>query len=222
MAMDELTLLAVIEIIDNRIKSHKEDASKASSWGSTGSARAAVLRGYIGELTRLRGRLNGMVSTLKQKRDTVEETIIWGFQGLDEFLCNFFLHRMTYNGVEYATSEHAYQAAKATKDVDHEYVRSAETPGEAKQRGQTIARREDWDDVKVGIMKDILRAKFSDGDLIEDMLETGDAVLIEGNTWHDNFWGDCGCDKCTMIQGKNNLGKVLMEIREEIKKAEDA
>ena len=45
---------------------------------------------------------------------------------------------------------------------------------------------------------------------------TGDAELIEGNTWHDNYWGVCSCSKCNG-RGKNRLGKLLMKVREELR-----
>lgn len=42
------------------------------------------------------------------------------------------------------------------------------------------------------------------------LINTGDAELIEGNSWGDTFWGECNGI------GENNLGKILMKIRKEI------
>jgi predicted NAD-dependent protein-ADP-ribosyltransferase YbiA (DUF1768 family) len=61
-----------------------------------------------------------------------------------------------------------------------------------------------------------LRLKFQDPKLRAMLLATGNEELIEGNTWHDNTWGDCSCDACKDIEGKNMLGKLLMKVRDEL------
>ena len=61
-----------------------------------------------------------------------------------------------------------------------------------------------------------LTEKFKDPDLKRMLIETGDEELIEGNNWHDNFFGSCYCDRCGN-KGENNLGKILMKIRNNIK-----
>ena len=58
-------------------------------------------------------------------------------------------------------------------------------------------------------MYDILKKKFSDDDLKARLLLTGDKKLIEGNKWHDNFWGNCTCKKCENVEGKNMLVNCL-------------
>ena len=65
-------------------------------------------------------------------------------------------------------------------------------------------------------MLEALRTKFSIKGLKEKLLATGDEELVEGNFWHDNFWGVCSCSKCGN-KGQNKLGKLLMQVREEIK-----
>lgn len=62
-----------------------------------------------------------------------------------------------------------------------------------------------------------LRKKFNNSVLKKKLLATGDALLIEGNTCHDNYWGDCKCEKCKDIKGENRLGQLLMQVREELK-----
>lgn len=131
-----------------------------------------------------------------------------------EFLSNFYEKPFTYNGVEYKTSEHAFQAAKCANKDDAKKIIDADTPGKAKRLGRRITLRSDWEDVKIDIMYDILIAKFSDQDLKQKLLDTRDVILIEGTTWHDNTWGNCTCDKCKNIVGKNYLGKSLMKVRE--------
>ena len=68
-------------------------------------------------------------------------------------------------------------------------------------------------------MRTLLRKKFSMPELREKLLATGDTTLIEGTTWHDNYWGVCSCEKCGG-RGKNRLGELLMEIREELREDE--
>ena len=68
--------------------------------------------------------------------------------------------------------------------------------------------------VKDKVMLNFLRIKFMNAELRDKLLETGDSVLIEGNTWHDNYWGNCSCAKCKDIEGKNMLGRLLMQVRE--------
>jgi predicted NAD-dependent protein-ADP-ribosyltransferase YbiA (DUF1768 family) len=69
--------------------------------------------------------------------------------------------------------------------------------------------RPDWESVKLQVMEDLLVQKFADEHLEKQLQETGDADLIEGNYWGDDFWG---VDK--KKGGKNHLGKLLMKIRD--------
>ena len=77
--------------------------------------------------------------------------------------------------------------------------------------------RRDWDKIKVDVMRDLLRDKFEDPNLRQMLLATYPNDLIEGNTWHDQFWGDCECPKHENTMGMNWLGTLLMEIREELR-----
>jgi ribA/ribD-fused uncharacterized protein len=143
------------------------------------------------------------------------------FQGEYRFLSNFWMCPVFYEGKLYPSSEHAYQAAKTLREGQREYIRSAKTAGSAKRRGREITLRPDWDEVKVDVMRAILEEKFGldhlsvgyqtgkahKQELAEKLLATGDAVLIEGNTWGDTFWGVC------KGSGQNWLGFLLMEIR---------
>jgi len=134
------------------------------------------------------------------------------------FLSNFFIHSFEWRGIEWATSEHAFQATKTITDEDMEYVKSSRTPGVSKRRGREIQCRDDWDEIKSFVMIDILRSKFSeDSPLTALLLKTGEAELVEGNKWHDNTWGNCTCSKRQSCNGhgKNLLGDILMQIRSE-------
>ena len=135
-------------------------------------------------------------------------TLINSFDGLYEFLSNFSHDKVTYKGVEYNTSEHAYQAAKTNDSKEKEYVRSAHSPSIAKKRGRGVTIRKDWDSVKISVMKEILMDKFKAGSVLaQQLIATGNAKLEEGNDWGDTFWGTCNG------KGQNWLGKILMEIR---------
>jgi ribA/ribD-fused uncharacterized protein len=115
------------------------------------------------------------------------------------------------DGESYDSVEKAYQAAKTVIPAEREKIRNATTSGKAKHLGRKVTLRPDWDAVKVGIMTDLVEQKFRDRELADLLLSTGDAELIEGNTWHDTFWGVCDG------VGANNLGKILMEIREKLR-----
>ena len=67
-------------------------------------------------------------------------------------------------------------------------------------------------------MEYVVECKFyQNPELLQKLIDTGDEELVEGNTWHDNFWGNCTCEKCRDIPGENHLGKILMDIRKKYK-----
>ena len=140
------------------------------------------------------------------------------FNGEYAFLSNYSASPFTDKcGDSYPTVEHYFQAQKATNMFDFEEIRMAKTPGLAKKLGRQIKIAPDWESVKEQVMLDGLRYKFAIPELRDKLLATGDQYLEEGNTWHDNYWGNCNCPKCIDILGRNTLGQLLMEIREEIK-----
>lgn len=141
-------------------------------------------------------------------------TTIDSFTGEYAFLSNFYSFPFKYNGLVYATSEHAYQQAKTVNPIERQRVRDAATAGGAKKVGRFVTLRPDWDTKwKYVEMMRILLAKFESSWMIGKLQETSGAILVEGNTWHDNVWGVCWCDKCGR-NGKNMLGIMLMLIRD--------
>ena len=141
---------------------------------------------------------------------------ICSFRGGDHFLSNFYPFAVDYDGVTYLTVEHAYQAAK-TPPVHRWRIQAAAHPSDAKRLGRKVPLRQDWEVVKNDVMKGLLRQKFSKAGLAMRLLETGTLVIIEGNNWGDRYWGVCeGSDG--RHTGKNVLGLMLMEIREEMRK----
>jgi len=147
------------------------------------------------------------------------------FMGEYRFLSNFHFVPVMFDGVEYPTTEHAYQAAKTLSPDERQKIRAAAKPGEARRLGQKVVMRPDWEEKKSEVMEALLRQKFSYPDLQERLLATDDRDLIEGNTWHDNFWGTCGCmgDHCphSKTPGLNMLGKLLVKIRAELRKSNE-
>lgn len=87
----------------------------------------------------------------------------------------------------------------------------------AKQLGKQVTLRPDWEQVKIPIMVMCIRCKFTqDLHLKKKLMDTQDAILVEGNDWHDNTWGKCACQACSNIQGQNYLGRILMKVRKEL------
>ena len=139
-----------------------------------------------------------------------EEKVIDSFIDEYEFLSNFYREQSG------TTVEHFYQAAKATNTEDYLSVLNAETPRKAKNLGRKIECRGDWQNVKYWIMKALVAHKFlSDPELMDKLLATGDNKIVEGNYWHDQTWGSCSCDKCKDTEGKNWLGEILMDVRDQ-------
>ena len=138
------------------------------------------------------------------------------------FLSNFYpspipFKTMDGRTVMADTVEHYFQAAKAASMEECLEILAAPTPGASKKYGRRCQLRSDWEQIKDSVMEQALRLKFSDIELKTKLLATGDEPLEEGTWWHDNEWGNCYCDKCANIQGKNKLGKLLMKLREEYK-----
>lgn len=141
--------------------------------------------------------------------------MINSFNGEYEFLSNFYPSPIQPDGkILYPTVEHYFQGKKAENIDDFYMVLSSKTPGDAKRMGKRIKLRSDWEDIKNNVMLLGLRAKFAIPELREKLLATGNEELIEGNTWGDTYWGVCDGI------GQNRLGKLLMQVREEIKNAE--
>lgn len=126
---------------------------------------------------------------------------------------NFSKHRVFLKGKSWPTSEHYFQAQKFAGTEHEEAVRLAQSAKIAAEMGRDRKRplRPDWEAVKEDVMREVVRAKFTQHkELRELLLSTGEAELIE-HTKNDNYWADGGDGT-----GKNRLGKILMEIRDEL------
>lgn len=122
------------------------------------------------------------------------------------FLSNFYPVEIEYQGIEFPSVEHAFQAAKSMSLAERRLFLGI-TPEAAKRLGRTVKLRNDWDVAKVYVMRELLFIKFQQVRFKELLLGTGDALLIEGNDWDDIYWGICDG------KGQNTLGKLLLELR---------
>lgn len=133
------------------------------------------------------------------------------FMGAYAYLSNFYEVPVWYKGIMFKNSEAAYQAQKML-NPDDKFNFKYLSAKEAKKLGRKVELRPDWEDVKLKVMEEICLAKFTQNATLRNaLILTGDAELIEGNTWGDKFWG------CVNGEGENNLGKILMKTREVLK-----
>lgn len=133
------------------------------------------------------------------------------YEGPYYMLSNFSAHEVLYMGVTYKTSEHAYQVAKFQDDVIRSQIANATSAYEAREIGQqTNGRTLNFD--KVAVMKEIMKAKLlQHEDVKAALLSTGNTV-IEKNHPRDEFWGTAPDGT-----GQNVMGKIWMELRDELK-----
>lgn len=128
---------------------------------------------------------------------------------------NFSSFQVEWRGKLWPTSEHAYQAARyfETKPEYYATIQTLKSAHEAYDfmRNNRTEERSDWYNEKRDIMKEIVRNKLQQHAYVrEKLLETGDAVIVEDSPV-DSYWG-WGSDR----QGRNELGKIWMELRQEI------
>ena len=126
------------------------------------------------------------------------------------WLSNFHPVQIVYEDITYPTTEHAYQASK-TKDLKkRQEIALLKTASQAKKVGSEVSLRRDWDKIKLKVMEDITRLKYQNSELKKLLKNTGTQEIQEGNFWGDRFWGIC------YGTGENNLGKIIMKIRNEL------
>jgi ribA/ribD-fused uncharacterized protein len=148
---------------------------------------------------------------------------ITNFKGQNRWLSNFAEVDIFYKHHWFKSTEHAYMANKIIEedhpDIFHA-IKNSMSAKDAKKLGNTEVLkkkgylRSDWYEVQLQIMEDVLRLKFDVPNYHQQLMLTYPQELIEGNTWHDNFFGTCTCEKCGN-KGLNHLGKLIMKIRDE-------
>ncbi|MGX1266672.1 ribA/ribD-fused uncharacterized protein [Rossellomorea marisflavi] len=133
------------------------------------------------------------------------------FRGKHYFLSNFYTADVVYGGIRFENNEAAFQAQKQPERA-HEFADLP--PNEAKRLGRRVKLRPNWESVKQEAMEGVVRAKFDQHPkLREQLIQTGDAELVEGNNWGDTYWGVC------FGKGRNELGKILMKVRRDLQSA---
>ena len=141
-------------------------------------------------------------------------TCIKEFQGEYRWLSNFYDCDIIINDIKYKSVEHAYQSMK-TADINWKMVCSDfnNSAGKIKKYSKNIKVDSDWKNKNVDIMYSLLVQKYNKEPFYSLLLNTGDSIIQEGNTWNDTFFG---IDLKTGI-GKNVLGILIMKIRNNFK-----
>lgn len=135
------------------------------------------------------------------------DKVIDRFDGQYRFLSNFYEAPLMFRGLVFENAEAAFHSQKCPRRAK-EF--QGLTASQAKRLGRQVEMRPDWDKVRDQVMYEVVFEKFSQNLEIRELLKaTGEAELIEGNTWNDRYWGVCNGI------GQNRLGKILMRIRSE-------
>ena len=157
-----------------------------------------------------------------------DNKVIKEFRGDFEYLSNFY--RMSpfkdECGAIWDTVEHYYQAHKTTHPDWKHSIYHAETPAMAKELGSRCPIVKDWNIKKDKVMYEAITMKFRQNlDIAKKLISTHGFLLIEGNTWHDNYWGRCDCPSCHAktknFNSKNMLGQILMKVRNDTMRDQD-
>ena len=129
------------------------------------------------------------------------------------WLSNMAYVNIEYNGLIYPSTENFYQAMKYKSQLSRNLI-STLKPHEAKKYSRNnLMTNEKFEERKLDIMLYAQRKKYSQEPFKSKLLSTGDCLLEEGNWWGDKFWG---VDIKTR-EGENHLGKIIMQVREELK-----
>ncbi len=155
-------------------------------------------------------------STPSEEGSVLEPIHFYSTSGPYGSFSNFSPHRVWLKGKIWPTTEHYFQAQKFAGTPAEDEVGFARSPLIAARLGRSRQRplRPDWEAVKDEIMREAVRAKFTQhDDLRATLLATGTAPIVE-HTTNDAYWGDGGDGS-----GRNRLGQILMEVREELRVA---
>lgn len=130
------------------------------------------------------------------------------------FLSNFYPCTIKYNGLTFKCLEAAFQSCKCKNPEDKEKFCNLDGKT-AKAKGKRVDIIDNWRDVRLAYMYELLLIKFQDLKLKEMLLNTGDEFLCEDNTWGDSYWG-----RTVNGVGTNHLGNLQMIIRNKIRNKE--
>lgn len=138
--------------------------------------------------------------------------IIDRFDGQYRFLSNFYETPLLFRGLVFENAEAAFHSQKCPQRAKEFQGLNA---SQSKRLGRQVEMRPDWDKVRDQVMYEVVSEKFSQNSKIrERLIATGEAMLVEGNTWNDRYWGVCNGI------GQNKLGKILMRVRSELMQKE--
>lgn len=139
---------------------------------------------------------------------------IGDFRGDRYWLSNMSSSPINIKGLTFDSVEHFYFWASLKNKNEKDYILSIKNNSSlVKFEAKKFIKRNDWEKVKLSIMYIGLKAKFIQNEELKNkLIEIGNEMLEEGNTWNDKFWG---VDYYTR-KGDNNLGKLIMQVRAEI------
>lgn len=139
--------------------------------------------------------------------------MIYFFRNEHAWLSNYAECKITIRGIEYQSVENAYMACKNTSPEWKELCRTS-SAAQAKRESKNILLRDNWDEVKLRVMKACLDQKFAQEPFRQLLIDTGNQNIVEGTYWKDTYWGvDLKQDPNI---GENHLGRIIMQIRNEI------
>ena len=136
------------------------------------------------------------------------------FQKEYRWLSNFWPCTIILDNRQYKSVEHAYMSAKSDDPLWKDTCEVVTSPGQIKRMSKGLVLKKDWNSIKIDVMRECLKQKFSDSnpELKTKLINTADLHIQEGNTWGDKFWGiDLRSGK-----GLNHLGSLLMQIRKDL------
>lgn len=138
---------------------------------------------------------------------------IWRFDGEHAFLANRFPSPIAMDGLTFGNAEAAFWAASCADESGRRAVADARLTN-VREVAKRHARRQDWEDVRMSAMEDVVRAKFRQNEELARKLDaTGNARLVWTNSIPDTYWGE---DRYACV-GENHLGEILMKVREELR-----
>lgn len=134
------------------------------------------------------------------------------FQGEFRWLSNFTPCHIHLDGRDFSSVEHAYMSAKSDDTNWKDFCETERSAGLVKKRSRNIQLVDNWEDIRVDVMRECISQKFENPSLKEKLLSTGNIHIQEGNMWNDKFWGVC----LKTNKGQNILGKLIMEKRTQL------
>jgi ribA/ribD-fused uncharacterized protein len=138
--------------------------------------------------------------------------MIKAFKDEYRWLSNFVPAKIVLDGVLYLSVEHAYQSAKSDKPEWKRFCQTEINPVIVKRNSKEVILLSYWDNIKDDIMEYCIRQKYNQAPYKQLLLNTKDQIIQEGNYWGDKYWGIC----LKTGEGQNKLGRLIMQIRDEI------